>query len=114
MTINTPFVHLSLHTEYSLLDSTIRIDALMEAVKSAGMPAIALTDQSNLFALVKFYKEALKLGIKPLIGVDLRIAEDAQSEPSRLTLLCQNEQGYRNLTELVSRSYQHGQRNGVP
>lgn len=114
MATNPCFVHLSLHTEYSLLDSTIRIDALMEAVRAAGMPAVALTDQSNLFALVKFYKEALKQGIKPLIGVDLRIAEGAQSEPSRLLLLCQNEQGYRNLTELVSRSYLHGQRNGVP
>jgi DNA polymerase III subunit alpha len=114
MAANTPFVHLSLHTEYSLLDSTIRIDALMEAVRAAGMPAVALTDQSNLFALVKFYKEALKLGIKPLIGVDLRIAEGVQSEPSRLLLLCQNEQGYRNLTELVSRGYLQGQRNGVP
>src|ERR1044071_3149441 len=108
------FVHLSLHTEYSLLDSTIRIDSLMEAVKAAGMPAVALTDQSNLFAMVKFYKEAVKTGIKPLIGVDLRISEGPQAEPSRLILLCQNEQGYRNLTELVSRSYLHGQRNGVP
>jgi DNA polymerase-3 subunit alpha len=114
MTNNLTFIHLSLHTEYSLLDSTIRIDALMDAVKAAGMPAVALTDQSNLFALVKFYKAALAAGIKPLIGVDLRIDEGAQSEPSRLVLLCQNEEGYRNLTELVSRSYQHGQRNGVP
>ncbi len=114
MTKNLPFVHLSLHTEYSLLDSTIRIDALMAAVRAAGMPAVALTDQSNLFALVKFYKAALAAGIKPLIGVDLRVDEGAQSEPSRLILLCQNEEGYRNLTELVSRSYQHGQRNGVP
>ncbi len=114
MTTNSSFVHLSLHTEYSLLDSTIRIDALMDAVKASGMPAVALTDQSNLFAMVKFYKAALAAGVKPLIGVDLRIAEGAQSEPSRLILLCQNEEGYRNLTELVSRSYLHGQRNGVP
>ncbi|HEY3487869.1 MAG TPA: DNA polymerase III subunit alpha, partial [Gammaproteobacteria bacterium] len=112
--MNPCFVHLNLHTEYSLLDSTIRIDTLMDAVKEAGMPAVALTDQSNLFALVKFYKAAVAAGVKPLIGVELRVAEVGQSEPSRLTLLCQNEEGYRNLTELVSRSYLQGQRNGLP
>ncbi|HEX7026245.1 MAG TPA: DNA polymerase III subunit alpha, partial [Gammaproteobacteria bacterium] len=105
------FVHLGLHTEYSLVDSVVRIKPLMKAVKQTGMPAVALTDQSNLFALVKFYKAALAVGVKPIIGVDAWLHEDGQNAPSRLRLLCQNETGYRNLTELVSRGYQHGQRN---
>ncbi len=120
------FVHLHLHTEYSLVDSVVRITddrgsasaaprGLMEAVARLGMPAVALTDQSNLFAMVKFYRAAQGRGIKPLIGVDLRLLEPGERvEPSRLVLLCQNETGYRNLTRLVTRSYLEGQRKGVP
>ena len=70
-----PFVHLRLHTEYSLLDGIVRVPELMAAVAAAGMPAVALTDQSNLFAMVKFYKEAMSAGVKPLIGVDAWIRE---------------------------------------
>ena len=69
------FVHLRLHTEYSLLDGIVRVPELMVAVAEAGMPAVALTDQSNLFAMVKFYKAALGVGIKPLIGVDAWVRE---------------------------------------
>ncbi|HSG66579.1 MAG TPA: DNA polymerase III subunit alpha, partial [Gammaproteobacteria bacterium] len=77
--------------------------------------AVALTDQSNLFAMVKFYRAAQARGIKPLIGVDLWLLESGErAEPSRLVLLCQNETGYRNLTRLVTRSYLEGQRKGVP
>jgi DNA polymerase-3 subunit alpha len=115
------FVHLHLHTEYSLVDSVVRITSeaegqagLMDAVAAAGMPAVALTDQSNLFAMVKFYKAAQGAGVKPLIGVDLRVRELGERvEPSTLVLLCQNETGYRNLTRLVSRSYLEGQHRGV-
>ena len=107
------FVHLSVHTEYSLVDSTVRIPALIENVARAGMPAVALTDQSNLFAMVKFYRNALRSGVKPLIGVDAWIADPEQpAKPSRLLLMCQNETGYRNLTRLVTRSYIEGQRGG--
>jgi len=107
------FVHLSVHTEYSLVDSTVRIPALIENVARAGMPAVALTDQSNLFAMVKFYRNALRSGVKPLIGVDAWIADPEQpAKPSRLLLMCQNETGYRNLTRLVTRSYIEGQRSG--
>jgi DNA polymerase III alpha subunit len=89
------FVHLSVHTEYSLVDSTVRIPALIENVARAGMPAVALTDQSNLFAMVKFYRNALRSGVKPLIGVDAWIADPEQpAKPSRLLLMCQNETGY--------------------
>ena len=121
------FVHLHLHTEYSLVDSVIRIQSerdeggelqvlgLMEAVAKAGMPAVALTDQSNLFAMVKFYKAAQAAGIKPIIGVDLLISEPGDRvEPSRLVLLCQNEIGYKNVTRLISESYLKGQSKGIP
>ncbi|MEP6899866.1 MAG: PHP domain-containing protein, partial [Rhodanobacter sp.] len=70
MTIS--YTHLHLHSEYSLVDSTIRIKALVEACVNAGMPAVALTDDSNMFALVKFYKACSAAGIKPICGCDLR------------------------------------------
>ncbi len=107
------FVHLHLHTEYSLVDSLIRIKPLAKAVREAGMPACAVTDQNNLFALVKFYRAAQSEGIKPIIGVDVRIHDDTDSA-TRLVLLCQNDTGYRNLTRLVSRSYTKGQINAIP
>ncbi len=111
----TPFVHLRLHTEYSLLDGIVRVPELMAAVAGAGMPAVALTDQSNLFAMVKFYREAQAAGIKPLIGVDVWIREPgSNTPPSRLAFLCQNLAGYRHLTQLVTRSYLEGQRRGAP
>ncbi len=109
------FVHLRVHTEYSLVDGVVRVPALMQAVVEAGMPAVALTDQSNLFAMVKFYREAQKRGIKPVIGVDVWLGdEDSRTEPVRLTLLAQGLTGYRNLTRLVSRSYLEGQDRGRP
>ena len=109
------FVHLRLHTEFSLVDSVVRVPELMAAVRAAGMPAVALTDESNLFAMVKFYREALAQGIKPIVGVDLQLREPGDHKlPSRLTLLCQSEAGYRNLTRLVSRGWLEGQRRGVP
>ena len=113
--MSSGFVHLRLHTEYSLLDSVVRIPELVAAVSAAGMPAVAVTDQNNLFAMVKFYREALKNGIKPLIGVDLLVREEGErAAPSRLTLLCQSPEGYRNLARLVSRAYLEGQERGIP
>ncbi len=109
------FVHLRLHTEYSLLDGIVRVPDLMTAVAAAGMPAVALTDQSNLFAMVKFYKEALGAGVKPLIGVDALIRElGERAPPSRVVFLCQNLKGYRHLTQLVTRSFLEGQQRGAP
>ena len=104
------FVHLRLHTEYSLIDSVVRVADLMDAVGAAGMPAVALTDQCNLFAMVKFYRAALDRGVQPIIGVDLLLNEaDEKHGPSRLTLLCQNLGGYQNLARLVSRAFLEGQ-----
>lgn len=111
----TQFVHLRLHTEYSLLDGIVRMPELMAAVAAAAMPAVALTDQSNLFAMVKFYKEAQSAGVKPLIGVDAWIREPGERvPPSRIVLLCQDLIGYRHLTQLVTRSYLEGQHRGAP
>jgi DNA polymerase III subunit alpha len=108
------FVHLRLHTEYSLLDSVVRVPELMTAAAAAGMPAIALTDECNLFAMVKFYRAALAAGIKPIIGTDLLVRDEGEREPSRLTLLCRNEVGYLNLSRLVSKAYLEGQRLNTP
>jgi DNA polymerase-3 subunit alpha len=109
------FVHLRLHTEYSLLDGIVRVPELMAAVAGARMPAVALTDQSNLFAMVKFYKEAQAAGVKPLIGVDAWIREAGErTPPSRIVFLCQNLAGYRNLSQLVTRSFLEGQSRGIP
>lgn len=111
----TEFVHLRLHTEYSLVDGIVRVPELMAAVAAAGMPAVALTDQSNLFAMVKFYKEALAAGVKPLIGVDAWIRDAGErAAPSRIVFLCQNLAGYRNLTQLVTRSFLEGQQRSAP
>jgi DNA polymerase-3 subunit alpha len=108
--MSSTFVHLRLHTEYSLIDSVVRVSELVEAVAAAGMPAVAVTDQCNLFAMVKFYRAALERGVQPIIGVDLLLREaDAKHGASRLTLLCQDPQGYRNLARLVSRAYLEGQ-----
>jgi len=109
------FVHLRLHTEYSLVDGLVRIKPLAKAVAEKGMPAVAVTDQSNLFAMVKFYRAAIAQGVKPVIGVDIWLTSDDElTPPHRLTLLCQDNAGYRNLTELVSRTYTEGQQRGIP
>ena len=109
------FVHLRLHTEYSLIDSVVRVPELIEATAAVGMPAVAVTDQSNLFAMVKFYRKALAGGVKPIVGVDLHVREsDEHQQPTRITLLCQSQAGYRNVTRLVSRAYLEGQQRGLP
>ena len=109
------FVHLSLHTEYSIVDGIVRIKPLAKTVAEAGMPAVALTDQSNMFALVKFYRACQNAGVKPIIGVDCWVtSEDDPTQPTKLTLLCINNAGYLNLTELVSKGYTEGQHRGIP
>jgi DNA polymerase-3 subunit alpha len=109
------FVHLHLHSEYSMVDSTVRIAGLVARCKAQGMPAVALTDQNNLFGLVKFYRKAMAQGVKPIIGLDLRIVNDEDPEhPFTLLLFVQNNDGYRKLSELVTRSYIEGQVRGEP
>ncbi len=113
--MTTGFVHLRLHTEYSLQDGLIRVKPLVQAVAAAGMPACAVTDHCNLFAMVKFYRAAEAAGIKPVVGVDLQVGNEADPlRPSRIALLCQGETGYRHLSELVTRCFTSGQHRGHP
>ena len=108
------FVHLRLHTEYSLVDGLVRVKPLIKAVAAAGMPAVAVTDMSNMCALVKFYKTAMGGGIKPICGADIWLASRDEDGPlTRLTLLAMDAGGYRNLTELISRGWTEGQHNDL-
>lgn len=107
------FIHLRLHTEFSLSDGLVRIKPLIKAAGELGFPAVAVTDQSNLCSLVKFYNSAQGAGIKPISGADLWVTHsDPALEPVRLVLLSMNEKGYRNLTELISRSFLENQQHG--
>ncbi|MDX1351808.1 MAG: PHP domain-containing protein, partial [Thiomicrorhabdus sp.] len=105
----TQFVHLHVHSEYSVVDSTLGIKPLISLIKGCEQPAMALTDQNNLFALVKFYGAAMGAGIKPIIGADV-LVEDENSEVFKVVLLCQNPQGYLNLSHIISQSYLHNQK----
>src|SRR5690606_12917700 len=98
------FVHLHLHSEFSLTDSTIRIPDLVSRCSALGLPAVSITDTSNLFALVKFQKAAEAAGVKPVAGADLWLAGDG-GPPSRLTLLCLDGDGYLALSRLISRAF---------
>lgn len=100
------FIHLRVHSEYSISDSIVRIDDAVAAAVADKMPALAMTDLSNLFGLVKFYKATRAKGIKPIIGADVWISNDAnRDQPSRLLLLCRSHAGYLALCELLTRAY---------
>jgi DNA polymerase-3 subunit alpha len=115
MSESPTFIHLRLHTEYSLLDGLTDVKALVKRCAKLGMPAVAITDHSNLFALVKFYKAAQGGGIKPIAGADVLVYNEAEpASPHLLSLYVQNETGYRTLTELISRAYRENQHQGVP
>ena len=109
------FIHLRLHTEFSLVDGIVKIKPLVKRLTELNMPAIAVTDHANLFSLVKFYKAAQGVGIKPIAGADVLILNpEDPTTPYRLTLLVNNHTGYITLTELISKAYQEGQHLGVP
>ncbi len=101
------FVHLRLHTEFSVIDGTNRIDDIVRCAAADRQPALAITDLSNLFGAIKFYKEARKRGVKPLIGAEIWLEGLGQDDASlsRLVLLVQNRQGYLNLSELLARAW---------
>ena len=105
------FVHLRVHSEFSVVDGLVRIKALAAEAAKQQMPAVALTDQCNFYALIKFYSAALGAGVKPICGTDLWIENrnDPAEKPSRMTLLVKDRVGYRNLTELIAMAYQEGQ-----
>nr|WP_315493211.1 DNA polymerase III subunit alpha [uncultured Rhodoferax sp.] len=101
------FVHLRLHTEFSVVDSTNRIDEVVKAAAKDGQPAMAITDLNNLFGAIKFYREGRGKGVKPLIGAEL-IIEGLGTDPtavSRVIVLVQNKQGYLNISELIARAF---------
>ncbi len=104
--MSASFIHLHLHSEYSLVDGIVRIKSLAKTLIDLNMPAVAMTDQCNLFAMVKFYKTFIAQGIKPIFGVDvLLVDEEATEKAYRLVLLAKNQLGYQNLLQLVSMSY---------
>ena len=111
----TTFVHLHVHTEYSMVDGLLRVDELVSGCSKNSVPAVALTDQGNLCGLVKFYKKCQDKGIKPIVGCDVWLkSERLGTDLFRAVLLAQNNDGYRHLTELISRAYTEGQQRGVP
>ncbi len=102
----TRFVHLRLHSEYSVTDGIVRLDDAVARAVSCGMPALALTDLVNFFGLVKFYSSARAKGLKPLLGCDVFLANKADPDrPHRMLLLCRSRQGYLQLCELLTRAY---------
>ena len=110
------FVHLHVHSEYSLLDGACRIERLVEKVKALGQPAVAITDHGVMYGAIEFYHAAKKAGVKPIIGCEVYVAPrtrfDKQhrvdSSPYHMVLLCENEEGYQNLIKLVSAAYIEG------
>ena len=110
------FVHLHVHTEYSLLDGACRIGSIMERVKALGQDAVAITDHGVMYGVIDFYKAAKAAGIRPIIGCEVYVAprgmrdrvHGLDSEARHLVLLCENEEGYRNLSQMVSRAFQEG------
>ena len=104
--MRNPFIHLHLHSQYSISDSLIRIRQLLEKTYECGMPSVSVTDKNNLFSLVKFYRESINYGIKPILGVDIDIENSFNSKilPS-VVLLCKNTTGYKNLTKLITEGY---------
>jgi DNA polymerase III subunit alpha len=115
----TEFVHLHLHSQYSLLDGAIRLNDLLGKVKEHGMPAVALTDHGAMFGAIEFYQKCKDKGIRPIIGAEVYVApgsrfvKDSGGSPDavhshHLILLCENLQGYRNLSRLVSAGFREG------
>ncbi|MCQ2431610.1 MAG: PHP domain-containing protein [Clostridia bacterium] len=110
------FVHLHLHSEYSLLDGAIRVTDIPRLAKEAGHNAVALTDHGNMFGAVKFYRACKELGIKPIIGCEVYVAprsrhikvQEKDGGYHHLLLLCENQTGYQNLIAMVSLSYTEG------
>ena len=110
------FVHLHVHSEYSLLDGACRIKQLIQRVKELGQDAVAITDHGAMYGAIDFYKEAKANGVRPIIGCEVYVAPRTRfdkvngldTSPYHLVLLCENQTGYQNLIKMVSRSYTEG------
>lgn len=113
--MTTSFIHLRLHTEFSLVDGLVKIKGLLGATESLNMPAVAVTDENNLCGFVRFYTGAMGRGIKPICGADVVIQADGELEKNhRLTLLAMSNLGYKNIIAIISKGYQLGQFEGRP
>ncbi|MCM8774299.1 MAG: PHP domain-containing protein, partial [Candidatus Omnitrophica bacterium] len=115
--LHADFVHLHIHTQYSLLDGACHLDRLIERATQYKLPGLAITDHGNLFGAIKFYSQCISKGIKPIIGCEVYVAPESrfkkdykQSEDSNyhLILLAKDEEGYRNLLKLTSFGYLEG------
>ncbi len=110
---NPAFIHLRVHTEYSLTDGLVTVGKLAPVLAEQQIAALAITDICNFFGLIKFYKALQNAGTKPIIGSDLWVCDgEDTSQAFLMTALAQNDQGYRNLTYLISMAYQEGQSQG--
>ena len=104
--MSNSFIHLHLHSEYSISDSLIRIEELIDHVSKNKSPAVAITDNNNIFSLIKFYKTAIRKGVKPIIGVEINLEDKFRTEDySKIVLLCKNLKGFKNLSSLITESY---------
>lgn len=109
------FIHLRVHSDFSLVHGLQKVKPLCQQLARLGMPAMALTDEMNMFGLVGYYQAARANGIKPIIGADLHVLDESLKEqPTRLTALAMNEQGYQHIKELLSLAYLQGHRQGKP
>lgn len=115
------FVHLNVHTEYSMLKSTVRIDELIKRAKALGMPAVAITDSDNLYGAVDFYQKAHKAGIRPILGCEISLTSQQDNShhnkkhpPTRITLLAKNNQGWHHLIKLVTTAHLESAQLGIP
>lgn len=107
------FIHLRVHTEYSISDGLISIPDLFKQAETFKMPAIGITDQNNLFAAVKFYQAAFEAGIKPILGIDINVVDEDKNDYA-VTLICQDNDGFKQLILHTTNSYLHGQQKGIP
>ena len=109
------FVHLHVHTEYSISDSIIRIESLVDTVSKYRMPAVGIADLNKMFGAVKLYKRCIEAGVKPLIGVEALIENPAdEKSPFSLVLICQDNDGYRSMCQLLTRAHQESRKGEQP
>jgi len=111
------FVHLHVHSQYSMLDSALRLDGMVERAKALKMPALALTDHGNMFGALQFYNACKGAGVKPILGCEVNLCRDHRAERGashHLVLLASSQEGYRNLVRLVSLGWVEGMANGKP
>ena len=109
------FVHLHVHTEYSLVDGALRVGDYVDTLVEQGMSCGAVTELNNVFSMIKFYRRCLAHGVKPIIGAEINLADETGADKDqRLVLLCQNNDGFRNLSELLTLGFTQGQTRGAP